>query len=225
MKRTLSAVLLLVMFGLVVAQIAAQNTRATVPVLTLPIAGETVNTYSPLLNWENNGADSYKVIVKNAAGTKILKVNVNPIETCDGACIVSPVNEGVELLNGIHTWRVIAKDADGKAKSEVRSFTVDFPGAPILITPIDDAQVGIDPILEWEVGNDAFAYKVKVKNTDTGATFKTEWTDAFEICLETCAITSTLGAGNYNWLVQARYDNPIYVSKSAKATFSIPAVR
>jgi hypothetical protein len=198
------------------------------PVNTSPEDGAVVNTTTPILEWGGGGADTYKVVVKNALGEKVFSAGGTQSDLCtiDGnsfACSVNPADTESELPNGILTWRVTAKSTEGKAKSDPTSFTINYPGSPILTSPEDGATVDPNPVLVWEQVDVALLlYKVKIKNTQTGAKHNTDWIGNAEICAEgVCSYQTDLGQGPYKWKVLVSTFGGEYVSKSEKRTFDV----
>jgi hypothetical protein len=203
------------------------------PVITSPADGTTTTTNAPLLQWTGDVANttSFKVVIKDAAGTTVYKNGgIDPAQACTGdACSFSFGAENVTLGNGSFTWKVSAKNAEGKAKSLAATFTVNFPGTPELIAPAEgSSSANTVPTFNWNVVNQADQYRVKVKNTVTGATFKSDWQAASAVCASTCSYTfaAAFAAGTYKWSVDAgQVTFPTSISKSVKWTFTIEAAR
>jgi hypothetical protein len=193
------------------------------PVITSPADGMTYDTNAPLLQWQWSTATavtSFKVVIKNAAGETVYKKGgIIPINFCNETdCSYSFGAENVSLSNGQFTWRVTAINAEGKAKSAPATFTINFPGAPELIAPDDNDSTGATNIVfEWNSVNTADQYRVKVKNTMTGAKWNTDWQSSSAVCGSTCTYVfdAPFAAGTYKWSVQARQVTfPTSISKS-----------
>jgi hypothetical protein len=225
MKR--STLIILIILALTSSFVLAAP--PTQPVIVSPADGMTYDTNAPLLEWTGNNTDttSFKVVIKDAAGNKVYsKGNLLPVDVCAGsACLYSFGAENIQLGNGQFTWRVTAINADGKTKSAPATFTINFPGALELIAPDDNDTTGATNIVfEWNSVNAADQYRVKVKNTVTGAKSNSDWQSASALCGATCTYVfdAPFAAGTYKWSVEARQVTfPTSISKSIKRTFTI----
>jgi len=98
-----------------------------VPTLISPTNGGTVNTSAPLFQWSDDGATAtYKLVVKKPSGSTLFKQTFNAGDICSGGTcsVTGPTN----LKDGkTYTWKVVAQNAYGKAKSAKWSFKVDLP--------------------------------------------------------------------------------------------------
>lgn len=98
-----------------------------VPTLISPANGGTVDTSAPLFQWSDDGfTATYKLVVKKPSGVTLFKQTFNAGDICSGGMCSTggPTN----LKDGkTYTWKVVAKNAYGKAKSAKWSFTVDLP--------------------------------------------------------------------------------------------------
>ncbi|HEX2619345.1 MAG TPA: hypothetical protein VHL11_04335 [Phototrophicaceae bacterium] len=230
MRRLISFVSVMVVLAVTVFTVTASSRAVPpAPVLVSPADGETVNTHSPLLQWTGSDADVFKVLVKNSANEKVLKVNASPVDACTGSdCSLSPSLNGVDFLNDTFTWKVIAKNVDGKASSTKFSFTVDFPGTPTLLSPAPD-YVGPVSGFSWEPVAAAEQYRLRVKNLTSGEKLVLlDWTNAGDICGATCdyLYEGTFDEGvSYKWWVEARQITFPNVSKSDKWKFTQSTAR
>jgi hypothetical protein len=225
MKRSM----LIILFILALTSSFVMAAPPTQPVITSPAEGMSYDTHAPLLQWTSDPANvtSFKVVIKNAAGEKVYsKGGILPASACSGTdCMHSFGAENVSLSNGQFTWRVTAINAEGKAKSAPATFTINFPGAPELIAPDDnDSSGATNTVFEWNSVNAADQYRVKVKNTVTGAKFNSDWQSASALCGSTCTYVfdAPFAGGTYKWSVEARQVTfPTSISKSVKRTFTI----
>lgn len=225
----LSLMALMALFLTASLTLAAERAVPGQPVIVSPADESTTNTNAPLLQWTGDaaGTTSFKVVIKNDAGEKVYsKGNLAPADVCAGEdCSHSFGAENVTLANGLFSWRVIAKNAEGKSKSLAAAFTVDFPGTPELVAPMDGSSSGItSPTFEWNVVAAADQYRVKVKNTVTGEKFNSGDLAASTACAQTCtyAFPTAFAPGTYKWSVQAgQVTFPDSISKSVKHTFTI----
>jgi hypothetical protein len=227
MNRKLLTLLMMLLFT---TSLALAETRAvpTKPVITAPANGSTVETHAPLLQWTVDGAETFKVVIKNAAGVTVLKKGgLVAADLCAGTdCSYSFGAENLSLPNGQMTLKVVAKNAEGKAKSDASTFTVNFPGTPELVSPADnDTSGNTNPGFTWNEVAQADQYRVKVKNTVTGAKVNSDWQAASSLCGGGICIFSfdpPFNLGTYKWSVEARQVTfPESVSKSAKRTLTI----
>jgi hypothetical protein len=197
------------------------------PILTSPADGTTVNTHAPLFGWTGANADEVKVTVKDPAGVKVFKQKYNAGEVCTGnACQVSPgATDNLSLENGAgYTWKVVASNELAKVKSDKATFTVDFPGAPVLTSPAAGADVSSTPTLEWQEVAAATQYKVVITRVSDGTKVKTDWLSSATICGSgTCSYTvsSPLQTGEHTWRVTARQESIPNKSKSEKRAFNV----
>ncbi len=98
-----------------------------VPALISPANGSTVNTSAPLFQWADDGfTATYKLVVKKPSGVTAFKQTFAAASICSGGTcsVTGPTN----LKDGkTYTWKVVAQNAYGKAKSAKWSFKVDLP--------------------------------------------------------------------------------------------------
>lgn len=228
-KWTLRGLALLTLLILSAVVFAADRAAPSKPTLTSPTNGEISTTHSPLLQWtynSNETVDSFKVIVKNALNQRVYKKVVTPVDVCDGdSCFASPGAEEISFANELHTWFVIARNADGRAKSDKFTFTINFPGSPVLIAPVDGADVPIMPTFTWEPVAQAEQYRIKVRGTGSTTTkYTSDWLDGATVCSgNACShgMTTELTLGTYKWFVEARQTTFNNVSKSVKNTMTV----
>ncbi len=212
-------VLILVPFTIVLAQDAP-----AAPELISPADGEVYNTHAPLLQWTNVEANIYKIVIKKADGTKYLKYKLNGADVCDeflGCSYSLATSDDSFDENGDYTWKVVAKNEFGKGK-KTAAFTIDFPGAPKLISPQPGATVSGNTSFNFEEVVAATQYKLVVKNTATKQKFKL--TADNPICPSgICALslTDTLAPGSYSWKVKAHQPPMPNKSKSEKRNFTV----
>ncbi len=98
--------------------------------LLSPANGSTIPTKYPVFQWEESArAESYKLVLKDAAGVVILKKSYLPADVCSGGvCQVDLAVEGIKLRNGTtYNWKVVAKNTFGKTKAGKWTFTVVVP--------------------------------------------------------------------------------------------------
>jgi hypothetical protein len=197
------------------------------PVLTNPADGSIQTTNTPLLEWTDAAADSYKVVIKNDLGVKVFKFSVESADVCDdfGSCSYSLVNDDLSFSeNGDYSWKVVAKNTAGKAKSEAAAFTIDFPGAPVLISPSDGATVAGNTLFQWEERPAAIRYVLSVKDSTTGEKVKRTFdypSCPSGICFYQFSIP--LEPGSYTWSVSAEQPPIPNKSKSEKRAFTVGA--
>jgi hypothetical protein len=211
-------VLVLMPLGSTLAQDAPDT-----PVLLSPMDGGVYNTDTPLFEWTDAAADTYKLVIKNADGTKFLKQKFDTADVCDvTGCRYSLVNANLTFTeNGEYSWKVVAKNEFGKAKSTSAAFTIDSPGAPELEAPLDGANVTGQVTFSWTEINGATRYVLILKHTGTGDKLKE--TFDYPVCISgICEYTpqDPLIFGTYTWKVTAQQPPIPNKSKSEKWSFS-----
>lgn len=224
-SRRAAATLLLLVLALVPFATALAQEAPAIPTLVNPADGQTYNTHAPLLQWTDVEADTYKIVIKKADGTKYLKYKLNDADVCSEflECSYSLATSGDSFdENGEYTWKIVAKNEFGKSKSEPATFIIDFPGAPTLVSPLPGATVTGSTTFSFEEVVAATAYKLVVKNTDTKQKFKVSVDTT--VCTSgicTVSLPETLEPGSYSWKVTAQQPPLPNKSKSEKQTFTV----
>ena len=141
-------------FSVIVA--AAQPTA---PLLGTPAANATLGV-TPTFTWNAvNYGSIYQVQIddSNLFGDPLIDFNGDPGE------LTYTVPEGDSLAQGTYYWRVRAYNVDSQAGlwSAVRAFKVDAapPLAPVLNTPLNDADVFTTPTYTWKAAATAVKYE------------------------------------------------------------------
>jgi len=175
------------------------GTAPSVPVLTSPANGSQVLSEDVLLRW--NAASGTEPLVYD-----IYFGNAPDILPLVGQNLSETSFARAGLANGSYYWRVVAKNDYGERNSAVYSFTVTHtapvpPSAPILLHPINDAAVAVQPVtLQWEasLGDAPIRYDVYADTTENptavvaGNVTATTWT------------MPALSIGRYYWKVIAK---------------------
>lgn len=210
------------------------------PVLVSPINGAVVSGDStPLFQWNANPiqqlvtdyrvkvfkADNVVVNEKlDAATVCVFNVCTLDLETLDPA---------VALDKGIYKWSVTAINEEGSNTSELETFVNDFPGKPVLTSPIDGLVVNdVSPVMTWEEVASAAEYRLKITHTiNENLVYTTPWLTsvlagcngtACGIDLETLTLPIQLGNGSYKWFVEARNTGEVTgKSKSKVENFAV----
>jgi hypothetical protein len=220
MKRS---VIILALLLLTAFTVSGQSVRVppTTPTLTSPMGS--MDTHAPQFTWTGENAISYKLAVFNAANTRIFNHKYMAADVCfDSSCAVSPSFDGLTLYNGAYSWRVIAKNDDGTAKSTKAAFTIQYPGKANLTSPVEGMEVSTMPTFQWEEVVQADQYRVNLVRTNNGAV--TDWLSASSICSASCSYTfpNELKKGAYKWRVLTRNSGvPGYRSKSKAGAFKV----
>jgi len=227
-SRRSAVTLLLLFLALVPFATALAQEAPAIPGLINPADGGVYDTHAPLLQWTNVEADTYKIVIKTEDGTKYLKYKLNGAEVCSEFldCSYSLATSGDSFdENGVYTWKIVAKNEFGKSKSETATFTIDFPGAPELISPLPGATVGGNTSFEFQEVNAATRYTLVVKNTVTKEKFKVSVDNpvcSSGIC--SLSLDETLEPGAYSWKVKSEQPPMPNKSKSEKQTFTVEAL-
>ncbi|MBK9124841.1 MAG: SpoIID/LytB domain-containing protein [Chloroflexi bacterium] len=95
------------------------------PTLIAPI-GDVPATGQSLIWTAASGADLYKVVIKDPAGTAVYKAKEPPLSfNCSSTCVVPIDSLGVALQASVpYTWKVVAFNENGKVKSAPNTFTL-----------------------------------------------------------------------------------------------------
>lgn len=115
--------------------------------------------------WQpGDDTDEYRLRVRDESGKAVFKKTVKHSE-CTDVCTVT--TDAVMTDKHTHTWDVRAFNAFQKAKSDVRTFKVDYPGAPTLNTPVDGLVIN-DPAeltsLNFSIVETADTYEVLLRD-------------------------------------------------------------
>lgn len=155
MKHTMLAVVTLAM--------ALFGSTLENPVYISPDSGATnIPTISVELKWHSvEGAETYAV----QWGTNSNSMNTEWVN--DTALTIDPFFPNTDFV-----WRVTAQnDSSWSVFPEYWTFTTgdNAPNAPILVSPVNNLSMGIQPILTWKTSSGATEYEVQLA-TDTGFT-------------------------------------------------------
>jgi hypothetical protein len=221
-------VLLLVVTLLPLGVSSAQE-APDIPVLTSPMDGSIQNTDTPLFQWSDVTADVYKLVIKDESGVKFLKQKLNSADVCEEftACSYSLVNVDLTFTeNGDYLWKIVAKNEFGKAKSETAGFTIDFPGAPELVSPADGDTL-ISPVSDlmsfsWNEVVTATRYVFSIKHLESGEKVKQTLDNPVcpsGVCEYTLPVL--LFPGTFTWRFTAQQPPISNKSKSEKRTLIV----
>jgi hypothetical protein len=218
-------VFLLIILALVPFATAFAQEVPDTPILMNPSDGSVENTNTPLLEWSDAAADTYKVVVKDADGIKLFKFKLNSADVCDGfgTCYYSLSNDDLAFTeNGDYSWKVVAKNEAGKAKSDTAFFTIDFPGTPELVSPADGDLVQGNVVFQWNEVLAAIRYVLTVKDDASGQ--KVKQTLDYLVCpggLCYYQFSIPLAPGSYTWSVSAEQPPIPNKSKSEKRSIVV----
>ena len=151
--------------------------------------------FNPSLNFTLGNADQYQIQMSEGEG---------------GFAIVQDWTEGngsisyqTSLLkpNTVYSWKVVAKNEDGETTSDVYTFTTkEFaaPGALTNVSPENNAQGLINPVLSWTFGADTEQQQLLIDGV-----VKVDW---INIGTKTSDYyqTSGLTAGEHTWQVNTK---------------------
>jgi hypothetical protein len=198
--------------------------------LISPANTSTVLDAAPVLEWEAaDGANQYKLVLKDAAGTTILSKTYNAVDVCVGSTCQRDLDaDGVSLGHGVtYNWKVAAKNIYGETSSAKWTFTASLaPAAFNLLSPADGASVPTKkPVLQWEESANADTYKVVIKDS-AGVLIHKKSYNAGDVCAAgTCQIDlavegiSLKNGETYKWKVVAK--NTYGKTKAGKWTFTV----
>lgn len=170
----------------------------------------------------------YKLQVFDAQNVQVGGKKIQPTD-CTTVCSLPLQEMNGALLSGQpYTWRVQAKNTDGKRNSTAFNFTPTIPGIPNALSPDDGAAVTGDVILTWSNIPLANKYRLIVRIPGVQRILKVKLTPEQAACDSTScsANLTTLGAvltpnTTYDWLVRAIRAQPHAVSKSVRRTFTV----
>jgi len=133
------------------------------PTLLTPIDGLTDNDNTPYFNW-NIVVDGVEYQIQIDITDSFLSTLV------DTLVVENEYNHTSALGDGLHYWRVRAKDAAGNwgSWSASRTFTIDTtgPDAPSLVSPSHGETLTTDntPMMLWDVSVGAVEYEILIDN-------------------------------------------------------------
>jgi len=168
------------------------------------------NTNEIHIRWRPlKGAASYDLEVSTETSFSEITYSVSLVDTFATTTI---------LTQTVHYWRVRGVNDIGEETewSAIRSFLLDGPEAPDLISPTNSAVIiGVSPTtLGWNSSEYATLYEVNVSLSTSFASNDLEGTTA-----ETSLITTALGNGIYSWRVRAQNSVGFWGEWSSTNTF------
>ncbi len=202
----------------------------SIPQAISPLGSVILAELSPTLVWqrhhETEYIQRYNIRVFDGQGNIVIRQNV-PYTMCRiEACSWSiPLT----LPNGSYTWVVRAKNSLGQVKGSANSFSVQWPGGPVLLEPIGGIEItNRRPVFIWQQVPQASEYRLTV--TQNGVNVINRWFAAPNYCDGvTCSVYFAdlasgvrLGFGDVKWHVRAanRQVAP-NVSKSINGRFRV----
>lgn len=197
---------------------------------------------SPAFVWADVAVPSYVFSLWTDNGTRLWKAAYPSGAICNGStCTVDigalPRTAALILTNGRYSWRVATQGMIYTLKSKRATFTVDYPGKPLSLSPDFYAIVPeTSPVLRWGEVTAADQYKVVLTRAKGGKKIKTGWLSSAALGCDGVWCTLDLGTletpvslkrGKYTWRVFARnLALKMSVSKSNPAAFRVvPAAR
>jgi hypothetical protein len=192
---------------------------------------------SPVFRWQFVGAPSYLFKLWKPDGTVVLKASYPAAAVCEASvCTLDmealPGRQALTLESGPYLWRVKTQGVVPQRKSRRASFTVEYPGQPLSLTPnFYTIVANVSPALTWGEVEAANAYKVVLIRTKNGEKANFGWQaaaaygcDGIWCTLDLAALSTPviLKRGGYTWRVYARDDALMAsVSKSNPAAFRV----
>jgi hypothetical protein len=184
------------------------------PSLIAPRSVEAITDPSPVFVWMENPPSEfvtqYQLVVKNAAGKRVY-VGKIPATSCSGGmCSLDMETSDVRLKNGSYTWRVQARNGQGKARSLGQVLVIEFPGISSLIEPSGGFETtDRAPMFTWSHVPAAAQYRLHI--TKNGKTVFSQWFDASvvncngEMCsIDLDVLALQLPRGALRWRVDTR---------------------
>lgn len=203
----------------------------TAPVLVSPADSVLIVGELPVFSWNTNPASEqvtvYRLTVLDNANVVLRNRNV-PAADCTDICEVDAADLGIDFRSGTYRWRVQARNVVGNRNSATRTFTLNIPGTPVLVSPVGQ-DVPAVAIFRWEVVGAANAYRLEVFNPQNVNAYRSPWLDASALgCTDpgdTCAfeVADGLPNGSYTWRVAARNNAlfPGVIARTTRANFRV----
>ncbi len=202
------------------------------PALVSPENNAVIVGELPVLVWNVNPAaqqvNRYRVTVRDSANQVVDAVNVLP-SSCTTTCELDTSTFGVAFKNVKYTWQVEARNVKGTRLSDIRAFTMQLPGRPVLLAPIDTT-TSPTPTFTWELRGAPLEYRVEIFNAEDvrvyqSATFEPLATFGCATAGDTCTfiLPTNLANGVHTWRVIARNTSDFsgLTSISAVKTFTV----
>ena len=200
-------------------RVTVDTVKPNVPTLLAPVQGAWLANAAVTMSW--NQASGFTLSKGLLLATETFDVEI------DGTIV--PDVAGTELTrnlsDGVHSWKVRAKDAAGNMSdwSETRSFTVDTtgPGTPLLISPSQNALLNFNDVnLDWSDVTDNLSlagYELEISSTVLGMSPVVSWVDASASQYQTVSLPD----GVYTWKVIAKDKVGHYGNPSETRTFTV----
>lgn len=203
----------------------------TKPQLVSPDNNAVIVGEAPVLVWNVNPAEQqvnrYRVTLLDNLNQVVTAVNVLPA-TCSSVCELDTATLGITFKNVKYTWQVQARNVKGNSLSDPRAFTMQLPGRPVLLAPVD-TNTSPTPTLTWELRGSPSQYRVEIFDNlgvrVLQTTFEAVGLWGCATVGDTCTfvLPNNLPNGTYTWQVIAR--NPVAYpglnSKSAVRSFTV----
>lgn len=204
-------------------------------VLIAPVDNTVEHTNTPTFSWnEVADASRYMLNVRGTTTKDKFSRTFEAVNICAaGVCSVnlSTVSGDGFLSNGDYKWRIVAAvDADStspRSKTQFLRFTVDSPGQPVIISPVQGEKLDTAfTVFHWSSVANAESYTVTLKPANGKAVKFTYPKSA--LCGENSCLLNLAAlpdantyplndATDYSWSVKAERENSI--SKTEQWTF------
>lgn len=149
-------------------KVTVDNTAPTIPELTWPINGISINNNAPLMQWNDSTDDNgvagyyYRVYYHCSDENNIPGSCSSVYPNTDGLWRINSEYQAGATSDGIYYWQVRAKDNAEKYSdwSGIEKVIIDTqsPDVPTLIAPADGAIVNGNPTQSWNPVSDADHY-------------------------------------------------------------------
>ncbi|MBK8020520.1 MAG: S8 family serine peptidase [Chloroflexi bacterium] len=198
----------------------------TPPAPTLIAPSGDINTGAPLFSWNDiDGAGWYFLTVNEGAAT-IYSGWFEKIAVCTGG--ICEADPGLDLGPGEYSWTAYAWNSvsgAGPWAPWLNFRVVIAPETPTHIAPLGDI-TETNPLFQWSESAGADHYHLWVSQADGPhmGYVTDEWLDAAGLCTGgVCSYDAglSLGAGRYNWWIQAHSDIGGYSAWSSAAEFDV----
>lgn len=182
------------------------------PRLIAPVNNAGDVSHAPTFQWVGENADTYKLVIRNANGVIVYRKSLTGAVCNVTDCTFTPDELSLRNATG-YKWWVVAKNSQGKARSQRFTFAVEFPGKPV-ISGVQGSTV------TWGEVGAATEYRLRWRSSD-GVVTRWDWQPESAVCSgAVCSFMIPAAPGSYLVRVEARAAGVKNRSKSAAISVS-----